>query len=95
MTTVKNAIQTYKDAMSELTDAVNALDQAHSALKDLDLHRYISAKLWGRYVDIEDVVNIADALLGDLQRVICPDCNQPMAESEDCLSGQCPEVNRG
>ena len=88
-----NALTTYQEALSQLTDAVNALDQAHAMLKDINLHNYIDAKLWGRPVDISDALNIADGLLRDLQNVRCPDCDKPMSGSEDCLSGCCPEVN--
>lgn len=86
------AITTYNEAISELITAVNALDQAHSMLKDIDLHDYIDSGYSYRRLNVKDAVNIADGLLRALQDVRCPDCDTPMAESEDCLSGCCPEL---
>jgi hypothetical protein len=87
-----SAIETYKQAVSYLIDAVNALDQAHSVLKDHNLHECIAVKFRGRHLSIGEAVEIADGLLRDLQNVRCPDCDQPMAESEDCLTGCCPSL---
>jgi hypothetical protein len=87
-----SALTTYKEAISQLIDAVNALDQAHASLKDIDLHNYISTKSWGRHMSLLDAVAIADKLLFDAQNATCPDCGKPLAESEDCLSGCCPEL---
>lgn len=92
MTATKSAVATYNEAVSQLIDAVNALDQAHALLKDIDLHQYISTKTWGRHVSLLDAVAIADKLLYDLQNVTCEYCGKPMAESEDCLSDHCPEI---
>lgn len=92
--TKQSARATYEEAVSFLTDAVNALDQAHSLLKDLDLHQYISTKLWGRHASLLDAVAVVDKLLYDAQNVVCEECGKPMAESEDCLSGHCPELER-
>lgn len=89
---MQSAVKTYEEAVSQLIDAVNALDQAHSMLKDIDLHTYISTQHWGRHFNIADAVNIADGLLRDLQNVVCPDCGKPMAEAEECLAGACPEI---
>lgn len=94
MTATKSAVATYKEAVSFLIDAVNALDQAHALLRDIDLHQYISTKSWGRHVNLLDAVAIADKLLYDAQHVTCEECGKPMAESEDCLSGRCPELER-
>lgn len=87
-----HAVESYREALNQLTDAVNALDQAHAALRDIDLHNYISSKYWGRHVNLPDAVAIADKLLFDLQNVTCPDCGQPMADAEDCLAGDCPSL---
>lgn len=92
--TKQSAVATYKEAVSFLTDAVNALDQAHALLKDMDLHNSIAGKLWGRHVNLAEAVKIADDLLRDLQEVKCDECDKPMAESEDCLSGHCPSLER-
>jgi hypothetical protein len=86
------ATETYKEAVSYLIDAVNALDQAHSVLKDNNLHDCVAVKLHGRWVNIGEAVEVTDGLLRDLQNVRCPDCDQPMAESEDCLTGNCPSL---
>ena len=86
------AIETYNQAVSQLIDAVNALDQAQDLLKSIDLHNYISTKTWGRHVNLLDAVAMADKLLFDLQNATCPDCGKPFAENEDCLSGICPEI---
>lgn len=85
-------ITTYNEAISELINAVNALDQAHSMLKDIDLHHYVTTGYTYHRLNVKDAVNIADNLLRALQDVRCPDCDKPMAESEDCLGGCCPEV---
>lgn len=87
-----SAITTYREAVSQLIDAVNALDQAHALLKDIDLHNYVMTRVWGRPMNLSDAVNIADGLLRDAQNLTCPDCGKPMTESEDCLSGHCPEI---
>jgi hypothetical protein len=87
-----SALTTYKEAISELINAVNALDQAHSLLRDIDLHHYIDTAYGARRHNVHDAVNIADELLRQLQNVECPECGNPMAESEDCLSGCCPEL---
>ena len=87
-----SAVAKYNEALSQLIDAVNALDQAHAMLKDIDLHNYISTKTWGRHVSMLDAVAIADKLLFDLQNATCPDCGKPFAENEECLSGVCPEI---
>lgn len=87
-----SALTTYKEAISELITAVNALDQAHSMLKDIDLHHYITTGYTYHRLNVQDAVNIADGLLRQLQNVECPECGNPMAESEDCLSGCCPEL---
>jgi hypothetical protein len=89
---MQSAITTYKEAVSELINAVNALDQAHSMLKDIGWDNYISTKTWGRHVCIDEAVEIADGLLRDLQNIVCPECGKLMAESEDCLSGCCPDL---
>jgi hypothetical protein len=86
------ATTTYNEAISELITAVNALDQAHSMLKDLDLHNYVTSGYSYRHLNVKDAVNIADNLLRALQNVKCPDCDKPMGESEACLSCCCPEV---
>lgn len=93
MTTKQPAIATYREAVSEIQNAVNALDQAHAMLKDIDLHNYIATKVWGRFANIQDAVNLADGLLRDLQNATCPDCGKPMAEAEDCLLGHCPNLS--
>jgi hypothetical protein len=85
------AIETYREAVSQLTDAVNALDQAHSMLRDMDLHNSITAKLWGRYVSLGEAVNLADNLLRDAQNITCDNCGKPMAEINECLEGTCQE----
>ena len=87
-----SAVAKYNEALSQLIDAVNALDQAHAMLKDIDLHNYVGAKLWGKPANLNDAVNLADGLLRDMQNITCPDCGKPMAESEECLSGVCPEI---
>lgn len=87
-----SAVEKYNEALSQLIDAVNALDQAHALLKDIDLHNYIATKTWGRHINLSDAVNIADGLLRDLQNATCPDCGKPFAANEDCLSGACPEI---
>lgn len=87
-----SAVEKYNEALSQLIDAVNALDQAHDMLKGIDLHTYIDTTHWGRHFNLKDAVNIADGLLRDLQNVTCPDCGKPMAEAEECLSGACPEI---
>ena len=89
MTRTVPAIQTYKEALSELVTAVNALDQAHSMLKDIDLHNCISTKCWGRWVSLKEAVDIADGLLREAQKLTCEECGKPMAENEDCLEGNC------
>jgi hypothetical protein len=86
------ALEIYKEAVDEMTNAVNALDQALSMLRDIDLDNYISTKIWGRYVSLRDAVDIANRLLSDLQNVKCMDCGKPMAASEECLSGNCPSL---
>ena len=87
-----SAVAKYNEALSQLIDAVNALDQAHAMLKDIDLHTYIQTRACGRLTSLKEAVDIADGLLRDLQNVTCPDCGKPMAESEECLSGVCPEI---
>ena len=93
--TKQSAAATYKEAMSELMDAVNALDQAHGMLKEIGWDRYISTKVSGmayRHVTLLDAVAIADKLLYDMQHTTCPDCGRPLDGNDDCLSGDCPEV---
>jgi hypothetical protein len=86
------ATEAYKEAVSYLIDAVNALDQAHSVLKDHNLHECIAVRRGGRWLTVGETVEIADGLLRDLQNVRCPDCDQPMAGAEDCLAGACPSL---
>jgi hypothetical protein len=93
--TKQSAVEIRAEAELELQKAVNALDMAHALLKDIDWHKYVSTKSWGRHISLEDAVEIADGLLRDIQNIECPECGKPMGESEDCLSGHCPEVNRG
>src|SRR4030095_2462725 len=92
--TKQPAVEIRAEAELELQKAVNALDMAHALMKDIGLEKYISMKVWNRYVDLGDAVKIADGLLKDIQDIQCPDCSKPMAESEDCLSGCCPEVSK-
>ena len=93
MTAMTNsAVKTYAEAMSELVTAVNALDQAHALLKDIGWDNYISTKIHGRHVNLLDAVALADKLLYDMQNSTCPECQLPLAESEDCLSGCCPSL---
>ena len=87
-----SAITTYKEAVSELINAVNALDQAHAMLKDIGWDKYISTQTWGRHVSLLDAVAMTDKLLFDAQNATCPDCARPLAASEDCLSGCCPDL---
>jgi hypothetical protein len=89
---MQSAITTYKEAVSELINAVNALDQAHSMLKDIGWDNYISTKTWGRHVSLLDAVAMTDKLLFDAQNATCPECAKPLAESEDCLSSCCPDL---
>lgn len=90
--TKQTAVKTYAEAERELITAVNALDQAHAMLKDIGWDNYISTKIQGRYVTLLDAVAIADKLLFDMQNSTCPECQLLLAESEDCLSGDCPSL---
>src|SRR4029434_8689225 len=94
MTTKTSAVEIRAEAGLELQKAVNALDMAHALLKDIDWHKYVSTKTWGRYVTLKEAVEIADGLLRDIQNIECPECGKPMGESEDCLSGHCPELEK-
>jgi hypothetical protein len=87
--TKQSAIETYREAVSQLIDAVNALDQAHAMLRDIDLHNCIATKTWGRWVSLCDAVNIADGLLRAAQNITCDDCGKPCAEINECLEGTC------
>jgi hypothetical protein len=89
---MQSALTTYKEAVSELINAVNALDQAHSMLNDIGWDQYISTQTWGRHVSLLDAVAMTDKLLFDAQNATCPECAKPLAESEDCLSGCCPDL---
>jgi hypothetical protein len=92
MASKSSAIETYREALSELQNAVNALDMAHALLRDLGWHNYVETGYGPRRQTLQSMVYDADGLLRDAQNIICPECAKPMAESEDCLSGCCPDL---
>jgi hypothetical protein len=86
-----SAITTYREAVEQLQIATDAIDQAHSMLKDLKLDNCIQTG-YGSRRTIRAVSFDVESLLEDLKRLACDDCGQPLAENIACLEGRCPAV---
>jgi hypothetical protein len=84
----------YAEALAELRKAEEALDQAHSMLKDLNLDCYIEAGLRGHKLTVANVHALVDALETDLEHVQCPECGNDMSANVACLSGHCPSLDK-
>jgi cellobiose-specific phosphotransferase system component IIA len=81
-----SALSTFREALLEIENAADALDQAHSSLKQLGLHRYRK----GAYGEsIESLSEHAFELLKYLRQVKCEECDKALGENEACLNGTC------
>jgi cellobiose-specific phosphotransferase system component IIA len=84
--TQMSALSTFREALLELENAADALDQAHSSLKQLGLHKYRKGS-YGRSIEL--LSDDAFELLKYLRQVECEECGKAMGENENCLNGSC------
>lgn len=88
----KDPVTTYNEAVAFLRAAVDNLDQAHAALKDINLDQYVSTRVHGHYASLLDAVAMADKLLEDVLAARCEECGRLLRDNELCLSEQCHVV---
>jgi len=93
-TTVGEILQLHAEALEQLRIAEEALDQAHSMLKDLNLENYIQSgpRMRSGQMTVADAHGVVANLMADLASVECPECGQDMSKNEACLSGHCPSL---
>lgn len=76
--------EAHAEAIQFLSQAVDALDQAHAYFKDADTEHCLSD---GR-VGIRSAVSALDTLLKYAKEAECDDCNKPVAECNCWFSKQ-------
>jgi hypothetical protein len=85
------AIDTYREALGQLRIAADALDQAHSMLRDINLH-HLGTGSGVYFVSIANMANRADKLITNLMEETCEECGKAFSLSPDCLEGPCRQT---
>lgn len=68
-------IETFREAVRQLTVAVEEIDQAHATLRDVGLHNYAASKVRNqRRLNLEELYDHAESLLRDLEGSECDAC---------------------
>ena len=78
-------LETYTNAVVQLENAIDELDQAHALLKDIGCHQY-EAPIRRRSID--QMMRDAEALLKAMQTLTCDSCGRPVSKHEN---GECEE----
>ncbi len=71
-------LDAYREAIRFLEEAVDALDQAHSCLKDCRCDNIVSDAY--HRLSPRQLVALAEGMLKDARTVECDDCGKPLAE---------------
>ena len=74
-------IEAYTEAVEQLLGAVDALDQAHSTMRDAGVDDVASRRSGG--LSIRGLVLHAEGILTELQRAACDDCGHPLSKHGD------------
>jgi hypothetical protein len=78
-------LEVYREAILQLGVAVDQLDQAHSVLKEIGLHRYTGPL--GRR-SMEEVCVDAERVLAQVETLECDSCGRAVAAHQE---GECAE----
>jgi hypothetical protein len=81
-----SALKVYREALLELENAADALDQAHSLFKQVGLHK---ARKSAYRKPVESLSEYAFELLKYLREIECEECGKPLGENEACMQGRC------
>lgn len=87
----------YLEAIDQATIAFEALDQAHSRLKDIHLDQYVESGQGPYRLSIRQLVGHAEGFLEELKNAECLDCQDPVlrhTRERGCdvvhADGRCP-----
>ena len=83
-----SAVTTYNEALKQLKIAAEALDQAHSMLRDINLN-HLGTGSGAYFVSIANMAQRAEQLVVNLQEEVCEECGNTLAENVACLEGRC------
>lgn len=83
----------YREALEQLRIAADALDQAHSMLRDINMHHIGTGS--GPYrLSLGQIGARAFGLVTALENDECDECGRKVSENADCLAGWCAEPAR-
>ncbi|MGA7239989.1 MAG: hypothetical protein WBY44_30185 [Bryobacteraceae bacterium] len=85
MTRKLTPLETYANAIAQLANAIDEMDQAHALLKEIGCHQLAGPI---RRRSIEQVCLDADAALKGIQDLCCDSCGRAVAAHEN---GDCEE----
>jgi hypothetical protein len=68
----------YQQALDQVRIAAEALDQAHSMLKDVKLDKHVDSGPGSLRLSIQHLSRYTSGLLEDMQITDCPDCEHPI-----------------
>jgi|SRR5579872_1203805 len=78
----------YQQAIEQLTEAVDALDQAHASMKDAGIQDIDSGfSPIFRGLDIRAVVHHAQKILDELKTAECDECGHALLKHGDAFTG--------